>query len=132
MPATTTASLGTTDLFVGQLKSTLTCQKCRNASVTFDPFWDLSLPIPKSSVFYPDHFAFSCEQHSLPIKCIIVMVKSNRVFHNTSILHRHKKILVSVTSFQKILKKIPVIFSQTRHLHALVVSSLQVRHVGSS
>jgi len=34
------------DLFVGQLRSTLTCSTCNHASVTFDPFWDLSLPIP--------------------------------------------------------------------------------------
>ncbi|CAG9135075.1 unnamed protein product [Plutella xylostella] len=34
------------DIFVGQLKSTLRCTHCQNDSVTFDPFWDLSLPIP--------------------------------------------------------------------------------------
>ena len=34
------------DLFVGQLKSTLRCTVCGHASVAFDPFWDLSLPIP--------------------------------------------------------------------------------------
>ncbi|XP_059619055.1 ubiquitin carboxyl-terminal hydrolase Usp2-like [Phlebotomus argentipes] len=37
------------DLFVGQLKSTLKCTVCGNTSVTFDPFWDLSLPLPASS-----------------------------------------------------------------------------------
>ncbi|XP_043232925.1 ubiquitin carboxyl-terminal hydrolase 2-like isoform X2 [Amphibalanus amphitrite] len=37
------------DLFVGQLKSTLRCTVCGHASVTFDPFWDLSLPIPSRS-----------------------------------------------------------------------------------
>lgn len=37
------------DLFVGQLKSTLRCTTCGHTSVTFDPFWDLSLPIPKQS-----------------------------------------------------------------------------------
>ncbi|EDV19464.1 uncharacterized protein TRIADDRAFT_33494, partial [Trichoplax adhaerens] len=37
------------ELFVGQLKSTLECTVCKNQSVTFDPFWDLSLPIPKIS-----------------------------------------------------------------------------------
>ena len=36
------------DLFVGQLKSTLQCTVCGHCSVTFDPFWDLSLPIPAS------------------------------------------------------------------------------------
>ncbi|XP_046383033.1 ubiquitin carboxyl-terminal hydrolase 2-like [Ischnura elegans] len=34
------------DIFVGQLKSTLQCTVCGHCSVTFDPFWDLSLPIP--------------------------------------------------------------------------------------
>ncbi|XP_063545593.1 uncharacterized protein LOC134753599 [Cydia strobilella] len=34
------------DIFVGQLKSTLRCTHCKADSVTFDPFWDLSLPIP--------------------------------------------------------------------------------------
>ncbi|XP_031569756.1 ubiquitin carboxyl-terminal hydrolase 2-like isoform X2 [Actinia tenebrosa] len=38
-----------TDLFVGQLKSTLKCTECGHKSVTFDPFWDLSLPIPRKS-----------------------------------------------------------------------------------
>lgn len=37
------------DIFVGQLKSTLQCTSCGHASVTFDPFWDLSLPIPKAA-----------------------------------------------------------------------------------
>ncbi|XP_071958603.1 ubiquitin carboxyl-terminal hydrolase 2-like [Antedon mediterranea] len=36
------------NLFVGQLKSVLECSECNNRSVTFDPFWDLSLPIPRN------------------------------------------------------------------------------------
>lgn len=35
------------DIFVGQLRSTLTCTVCEYKSFTFDPFWDLSLPIRK-------------------------------------------------------------------------------------
>jgi len=34
------------DIFVGQLKSTLRCSTCDFESVTFEAFWDLSLPIP--------------------------------------------------------------------------------------
>lgn len=34
-----------TDLFVGQLKSSLTCTACGFRSTVFDPFWDLSIPI---------------------------------------------------------------------------------------
>lgn len=37
------------DIFVGQLKSTLKCTHCGHCSVTFDPFWDLSLPIPQKT-----------------------------------------------------------------------------------
>ena len=32
---------------MGQLKSSLTCSECGYCSTAFDPFWDLSLPIPK-------------------------------------------------------------------------------------
>ena len=35
------------DIFCGQLKSTVECLSCRKQSTVFDPFWDLSLPIPK-------------------------------------------------------------------------------------
>ncbi|CAH1116451.1 unnamed protein product [Phaedon cochleariae] len=37
------------DNFVGQLKSTLRCTFCGYCSETFDPFWELSLPIPQRS-----------------------------------------------------------------------------------
>ncbi|XP_058800435.1 ubiquitin carboxyl-terminal hydrolase 2-like isoform X2 [Phymastichus coffea] len=37
------------DLFVGQLRSSLRCIVCDHVSVTLDPFWDLSLPIPTRS-----------------------------------------------------------------------------------
>jgi len=39
-----------TDLFVGQLKSSLTCSECGFCSTVFDPFWDLSLPITKVNI----------------------------------------------------------------------------------
>jgi ubiquitin carboxyl-terminal hydrolase 2 len=34
------------DLFGGLLQSTLQCQTCKRESHCFDPFFDLSLPIP--------------------------------------------------------------------------------------
>ncbi|XP_034952679.1 ubiquitin carboxyl-terminal hydrolase 2-like isoform X2 [Chelonus insularis] len=37
------------DVFVGQLRSSLHCTSCDHDSVTLDPFWDLSLPIPVRS-----------------------------------------------------------------------------------
>jgi ubiquitin carboxyl-terminal hydrolase 2/21 len=35
------------DIFAGQLKSTLECSHCGYKSITFDMFWDLSLPLPR-------------------------------------------------------------------------------------
>ncbi|XP_069115332.1 ubiquitin carboxyl-terminal hydrolase 2-like [Argopecten irradians] len=37
------------EIFVGQLKSELRFKDCGHKSTTFDPFWDLSVPIPKKS-----------------------------------------------------------------------------------
>lgn len=37
------------DTFVGHLRSTLTCRKCGFASSSFEPFLDLSLPIPSKT-----------------------------------------------------------------------------------
>ena len=42
------------DVFVGQMKSALTCLACGYVSNTFDPFLDLSLPIPKVTWCLPD------------------------------------------------------------------------------
>ncbi|KAK5858213.1 hypothetical protein PBY51_002372 [Eleginops maclovinus] len=37
------------DLFVGQLKSSVTCSACGFRSTVFDPFWDLSIPVAQKS-----------------------------------------------------------------------------------
>ncbi|KAM3161521.1 Ubiquitinyl hydrolase 1 [Lachancea thermotolerans] len=39
------------DLFVGLYKSTLTCPVCDKTSVTFDPYSDLTLPLPVESIW---------------------------------------------------------------------------------
>ncbi|CAF2671104.1 unnamed protein product [Rotaria sp. Silwood2] len=36
------------DIFAGQLKSTLECCHCQYQSTTFDMFWDLSIPLPRN------------------------------------------------------------------------------------
>ncbi|KAF8455303.1 hypothetical protein BGX38DRAFT_1267224 [Terfezia claveryi] len=47
------------DLFGGMYKSTLVCPECEKVSITFDPFMDLTLPLPvenvwsREIVFYP-------------------------------------------------------------------------------
>ncbi|ELT91385.1 hypothetical protein CAPTEDRAFT_151271 [Capitella teleta] len=48
------------DIFVGQLKSSLTCTGCGHVSDTFDPFWDLSLPIKKGHGYGNDVSLESC------------------------------------------------------------------------
>ena len=36
-----------TDLFCGQLQSNVRCHSCDTTFTCYDPFWDLSVPIPK-------------------------------------------------------------------------------------
>ncbi|KAJ1052308.1 hypothetical protein FZC28_6671g2319 [Saccharomyces cerevisiae] len=40
-----------TDLFVGMYKSTLYCPECQNVSITFDPYNDVTLPLPVDTVW---------------------------------------------------------------------------------
>lgn len=40
------------DIFAGQLKSTLECTQCHYKSITFDMFWDLSIPLPRVIIFF--------------------------------------------------------------------------------
>lgn len=39
------------DLFTGLYKSTVVCPECSKVSVTFDPFSDLTLPLPSSNIW---------------------------------------------------------------------------------
>lgn len=39
------------DLFTGMYKSTLVCPECDKVSITFDPFLNLTLPLPSSNVW---------------------------------------------------------------------------------
>lgn len=56
-----------TDLFVGMYKSTLECPECNMVSVTFDPYNDITLPLPVNSVW---HTKIRLFPQSLP-PCII-------------------------------------------------------------
>ncbi|SCU95971.1 LAFA_0G03488g1_1 [Lachancea sp. 'fantastica'] len=55
------------DLFTGMYKSTLTCPACNKVSVTFDPFSDLTLPLPVESFWSSKILLFP--QNSPP--CVI-------------------------------------------------------------
>ena len=39
-----------TDLFLGQFRSTLRCTHCSHESVTFEPFWVVSVPLSKDTI----------------------------------------------------------------------------------
>ncbi|ORY81420.1 hypothetical protein BCR37DRAFT_380322 [Protomyces lactucae-debilis] len=54
------------DLFQGVYKSTLVCPVCAHVSVTFDPFSDLSLPLPFQS--YWTHDVFFVPLQGPPVK----------------------------------------------------------------
>ena len=45
-------------LYLGQLKSTLTCNKCKKSKISFEPFTSLSLPIPEESKMIMDIVLF--------------------------------------------------------------------------
>lgn len=42
------------DLFAGMYKSTLVCPECKKISITFDPYMDLTLPLPIDNSFTRD------------------------------------------------------------------------------
>ncbi|KAH3686814.1 hypothetical protein WICPIJ_002211 [Wickerhamomyces pijperi] len=46
------------DLFTGLYKSTLVCPECKKISITFDPFSDLTLPLPSESTWEGKLFLF--------------------------------------------------------------------------
>lgn len=56
-----------TDLFVGMYMSTLECPECNMTSITFDPYNDITLPLPVNSVW---HTKIRLFPQSLP-PCII-------------------------------------------------------------
>ena len=43
-----------TDLFLGQFRSTLQCCVCNHESITFEPFWLISVPIPSNKDWKSD------------------------------------------------------------------------------
>lgn len=42
------------DLFAGMYKSTLNCPKCHKVSIIFDPFSNLTLPLPESQIVFKE------------------------------------------------------------------------------
>ena len=73
------------DLFGGLYKSTLVCPQCHKVSITFDPFMDLTLPLPvesywsKEVCWFPKDFLKNRQpvrvQLELPKNATIAMLK---------------------------------------------------------
>lgn len=64
-----------TDLFVGLYESTLQCPECNNVSITFDPYNDLTLPLPVNTVWHCKVKVFP--QNSPPCILEVEMGKSS-------------------------------------------------------
>lgn len=64
------------DLFVGQLKSCVTCAVCGFCSTVFDPFWDLSIPVAQVRTRTHTHTSerFICKIVSLTSKSKLLLV----------------------------------------------------------
>lgn len=86
------------DIFVGQLKSELKFAECGHRSVTFDPFWDLSLPIPKnkSEVSLDDCLRLFMKEEELEAeeRPMCTKCKTRRSCTKSFSIHRFPQILV--------------------------------------
>lgn len=59
------------DLFTGLYRSTLVCPVCKKISITFDPFMDLTLPIPNDNLWFKDIHIMRLNGKSQEIKVAI-------------------------------------------------------------
>lgn len=66
-----------TDLFLGQFRSTLKCTVCDHESVTFEPFWVVSLPIPPAATASRSIRGFGDDTVKLQ-DCLDLFVKGER------------------------------------------------------
>ena len=70
------------DLFGGLYKSTLVCPECSKVSITFDPFMDLTLPLPiesywsKEVSWFPKDFTGT---HSTPVRVAVELPKQTNI-----------------------------------------------------
>jgi len=68
------------DLFGGLYKSTLVCPECEKVSITFDPFMDLTLPLPIESFFTKTFFFWPKNlQGQTPLKFNVEMPKNSSI-----------------------------------------------------
>ncbi|BFZ13854.1 hypothetical protein BsWGS_16893 [Bradybaena similaris] len=86
------------DIFVGQLKSELNFAPCNHRSVTFDPFWDLSIPVFKgpNEVSLDDCIRLFMKEEELAAeeRPMCTKCKSRRSCTKSFSIQRFPKILV--------------------------------------
>lgn len=69
------------DLFAGLYQSTLVCPECRKVSITFDPFMDLTLPLPIESFWSAELCFFPRKSRTFktPVRVPVEMPKTSSI-----------------------------------------------------
>ena len=101
------------EIFAGQMISIVNCKRCGNISETFDPFLDLSLPIPSKS-FKKSHTINEClkqffKEEELPndYQCEKCKRKS-KVFKSLKISKSPNTLVLHLKRFKMFPKKIKI------------------------
>ncbi|XP_072023222.1 ubiquitin carboxyl-terminal hydrolase 19-like [Amphiura filiformis] len=79
------------DLFQGQYKSKLVCPECGKVSITFDPFMQLSVPLPKKKRHIPVYF-FSKEHYKKPVKYLVPLTPDASVEELKAVMSQKTKV----------------------------------------
>jgi len=74
------SDLAIVDLMHGQYKSTLSCPKCEQISITYDPFMMLSLPIPQNEIHSDQYYYIPYDQGVTPIRSVFNLKKKESVY----------------------------------------------------
>lgn len=75
------------DLFQGQLKSKLTCPVCNKISIKYDPFMNLSVPLPKDQKILPVIIFFK-DHKRVPLKVVLKLTQDACVEQLTAAVQR--------------------------------------------
>ncbi|XP_078372001.1 ubiquitin carboxyl-terminal hydrolase 19-like isoform X3 [Oculina patagonica] len=75
------------DLFQGQLKSKLTCPMCNKISIKYDPFMNLSVPLPKEQKLLPVYVFFK-DYNRVPLKIRVKVTQDANVEQLTAAVER--------------------------------------------
>ena len=97
------------DLFHGQYKSTITCPECHRVSITYDPFTNVSVPIPNLSKV--DIYVIPLNGLRKNIKLSIYVSKEARFFDilhyintNTSLEEKFTRVRCMIVNSNKLVK----------------------------